>query len=42
MTTVAFGAAEEEAVANSTAGIAGFVLFAVLSVWLAVKLKAER
>ena len=41
VTTVAFGATEEQAVANSTAGIAGFVLFAVLSVWLAVKLKAE-
>ena len=41
VTTVAFGAAEEQAVANSTAGIAGFVLFAVLSVWLAIKLKAE-
>lgn len=42
VTTVAFGAAEEQAVANSTAGIASFVLFAALSVWLAVKLKAER
>ena len=41
VTTVAFGATEEQAVANSTAGIAGFVLFAALSVWLAVKLKAE-
>ena len=41
VTTVAFGATEEEAVANSTAGIAGFVLFAALSVWLAIKLKAE-
>lgn len=41
VTTVAFGATEEQAVANSTAGIAGFVLFAVLSVYLAVKLKAE-
>ena len=41
VTTVAFGATEEQAVANSTAGIAGFVLFAVLSVWLAIKLKAE-
>ena len=41
VTTVAFGVAEEQAVANSTAGIAGFVLFAALSVWLAIKLKAE-
>lgn len=41
VTTVAFGATEEQAVANSTAGIAGFVLFAALSVWLAGKLKAE-
>ena len=41
VTTVAFGATDEQAVANSTAGIAGFVLFAALSVWLAVKLKAE-
>ena len=41
VTTVAFGATEEQAVANSTAGIAGFVLFAVLSVYLAMKLKAE-
>lgn len=41
ITTAAFGSAEEQAVANSPAGIAGFVLFAVLSVWLAVKLKAE-
>ena len=41
ITTAAFGSAEEQAVANSPAGIAGFVLFAVLSVWLAVKLKGE-
>ena len=41
MTTVAFSTADEQAVANSSAGIAGFVLFAVLSVYLAVKLKAE-
>ena len=40
-TTVAYGPAEEQAVANSTAGIAGFVLFAVLSVYLAVKLNKE-
>ena len=41
ITTAAFGSAEEQAAANSPAGIAGFVLFAALSVWLAVKLKAE-
>ena len=41
ITTAAFGSAEEQAVANSPAGIAGFVLFAALSVWLAVKLKGE-
>lgn len=37
-TTVFYGAAEEQAVANSTAGIVGFVLFATLSIYLAVKL----
>ena len=42
ITTAAFGSAEEQAVANSPAGIAGFVIFALLSGWLAVKLKAER
>ena len=42
ITTAAFGSAEEQAAANSSAGIAGFVLFAALSVWLAIKLKAER
>ena len=41
ITTAAFGSAEEQAVANSPAGIAGFVIFALLSGWLAVKLKAE-
>lgn len=40
-TTVAFSSAEEQAVANSSAGIAGFVLFAALSVYLALKLKGE-
>ena len=40
-TTVAFSSAEEQAVANSSAGIAGFVLFAVLSVYLAVRLNKE-
>ena len=40
LTTVAFSAADEQAVANSSAGIAGFVFFAALSVWLALKLKA--
>ena len=40
-TTLAFSSAEEQAVANSPAGIAGFVFFAVLSVYLALKLKAE-
>ena len=40
LTTVAFSAADEQAVANSSAGIAGFVLFAALSVYLALKLKA--
>ena len=42
VTTVAFSSADEQAVANSTAGIVSFVLFAALSVWLAIKLKAER
>ena len=41
VTTVAFSSADEQAVANSTAGIVSFVLFAALSVWLAGKLKAE-
>ena len=41
MTTVAFSTADEQAVANSQAGIAGFVLFAALSVFLALKLKGE-
>lgn len=41
ITTAAFGSAEEQAVANSPAGIAGFVFFAVLSVFLAVKLNKE-
>ena len=40
-TTVAFSATDEQAVANSTAGIAGFLLFATLSVYLAVKLNME-
>ena len=40
-TTVLYGAAEEQTVANSSAGIAGFVLFAVLSVYLAVRLNKE-
>ena len=40
LTTVAFSAADEQAVANSSAGIAGFVFFAALSVYLALKLKA--
>ena len=40
-TTVFYGAAEEQAVANSTAGIVGFVLFATLSIYLAVKLNKE-
>ena len=40
-TTVAFSSVEEQVVANSTAGVAGFVLFAVLSVYLAVKLNKE-
>ena len=40
-TTVAFSSVEEQAVANSTAGVAGFVLFAVLSVYLAAKLNKE-
>ena len=40
LTTVAFSAADEQAVANSSAGIAGFVLFAALSVYLALNLKA--
>ena len=40
-TTVAFSATDEQAVANSTAGIAGFAFFAVLSVYLAVKLNKE-
>ena len=39
VTTVAFSAADEQTVAESPAGIAGFVLFAVLSVLLAVKLE---
>lgn len=39
VTTVLFGASEEEAIANSTAGIVGFVLFAAMSVYLAVKLE---
>lgn len=40
LTTVAFSAADEQTVANSSAGIAGFVFFAALSVFLALKLKA--
>ena len=40
-TTVAFSSTDEQAVANSTAGIAGFALFAVLSVYLAVRLNKE-
>ena len=41
MTTIAFSTADEQAVANSQAGIAGFVLFAALSVYLALKLNKE-
>ena len=41
VTTLAFGSVDEQVVANSTAGIAGFVFFAVLSGWLALKLKSE-
>ena len=40
-TTALWGAAEEEAVANSPVGVAGFVMFAALSVFLAVKLNKE-
>jgi hypothetical protein len=40
-TTVAFSSTDEQAVANSTAGIAGFVFFAALSVFFAVKLNKE-
>lgn len=42
VTTVAYSAADEQAVAESSVGISGFLLFALLSVYLAVKLKAER
>lgn len=41
VTTVSVSAANEEVVANSPAGVAGFVLFALLSVYLAVKVKSE-
>ena len=41
VTTLAFSSVDEQVVANSTAGIAGFVFFAVLSGWLALKLKSE-
>ena len=41
VTTLAFGSVDEQVVANSAAGIAGFVFFAVLSVYLAVKLNKE-
>ena len=40
-TTVLYGAEQEQAVADSAAGIAGFALFAVLSVYLAVRLNKE-
>jgi membrane protease YdiL (CAAX protease family) len=40
-TTIAFGAAEEEEIANSSPGIAAFVFFAVASIALALKVKAE-
>ena len=38
VTTVLYGAAEEQAVAGSSVGIAGFVLFAALSLYLAAQL----
>lgn len=38
-TTVAFSSTDEQAVANSAAGIVGFVFFALLSLFLAVKLE---
>lgn len=41
VTTVLYGAAEEQAVAGSSVGIAGFVLFAALSLYLAVRLNKE-
>ena len=41
VTTLAFGSVDEQVVANSAAGIAGFVFFAVLSGWLALKLNKE-
>ena len=41
VTTLAFSSVDEQVVANSTAGIAGFLLFATLSVYLAVKLNKE-
>jgi membrane protease YdiL (CAAX protease family) len=40
-TTIAFGAAEEEEIANSSPGIAAFIFFAVASIALALKVKAE-
>ena len=41
VTTLAFSSVDKQVVANSAAGIAGFVFFAVLSVYLAVKLNKE-
>lgn len=41
VTTVAYSAADEQAVAESSVGISGFLLFALLSVYLAVKLNSE-
>ena len=41
ITTVAYSAADEQAVAGSPVGISGFLLFALLSVYLAVKLNKE-
>ena len=40
-TTVAFSSTDEQAVANSAAGIVGFALFVLLSLFLAVKLNKE-
>ena len=39
ITTIAYGAADEQAFAESQVGIAGFLFFAVISVYLAVKLE---
>lgn len=38
ITTIAYGATEEEAVAQSSIGIVGFIIFASLSVYFAIKL----